>query len=187
MDKEARIRNRKTPRPAGAPAAIRPRSLFAVLLLAGPLLSGLAGCRELEVDEEEVARIFRELHRRIYEVYRLQDPGEIFDLLARSLEGPELEKQVFEYLKCLRVQANFRTKISILDVIYNDIRLADIDERGVRLYCKWVVIGKIRHPTHIHRKNNLNEAYYWLRLGDGGPRIVGYELITNQGLEVTTR
>ena len=112
------------------------------------------------MDEEEVARVFQELHRRIYDVYRLRDPGEIFDLLARSLEGPELEKQVFEYLKCLKVQANFRTEISILDVIYNDVRLSGIDEKGVRLYCKWVVIGKIRHPTHIHRKNNLNEAFY---------------------------
>ena len=50
-----------------------------------------------------------------------------------------------------------------------------------------MVIGKIRHPTHIHRKNNLNEAIYWMRLGPEGPRITGYDQITNQALEISTR
>ena len=63
----------------------------------------------------------------------------------------------------------------------------DFDGDIASIYCKWVVIGKIRHPTHIHRKANLNEAVYRVRMGDEGPRIIGYDLITNQALEGATR
>ncbi len=65
--------------------------------------------------------------------------------------------------------------------------MVDLKEDLATIFCKWVVIGKVRHPTHIHRKTNLNEALYRVRLGAEGLRIVGYDLITNQELEVTNR
>ena len=130
-----------------------------------------------------VEYIVEKIHRNIYEVYSLRDPARIFEVLSSSCAGEELEKQVYEYLKCLRVQAEFNTAITIVEVIYNDIRPMEIERDTVSVYCKWVVIGKIQHPTHIHRKINLNEAMYRVRQGEEGLRIIGYDLITNQALE----
>lgn len=168
-------------------AAAVPFTVLAAVLIACPLLNAVTGCRELELDEETVIKAFQEIHHRIYEVYRIEEPGAVFDLLSQSLEGTELEKQVLEYLKCRKVQDRFQTEITILDVIYTDVRFEGVEDGVVRLYCKWVVIGKIRHPTHIHRKNNLNEALYRMRYGPDGPRIIGYDQIANQGVEVTPR
>ena len=173
---------------------MNPRSTTNPLLrvtLAAAALSlfsgGVSGCIEPEPDKESLIAAFEKIHSNIYEVYGCSDPGKIFVLLSRSCEGEELEKQVYEYLKCLKVQDEFNTKISIADVIYNDLRVESIDGDTVTVYCKWIVIGKVRHPTHIHRKTNLNEALYRVRISEKGPRITGYDLITNQELEVTNR
>jgi hypothetical protein len=152
-------------------------------LLALNLGYALPGCTDEILDRESLLGTFKEIHRNIYGVYSLTDPVQIFRHLAASCDGEELEKQVFEYLKCLKVQARFNTQISIVDVIYNDVRLLEQKNQIAEVYCKWIVIGKIRHPTHIHRKTNLNEAIYRVRPDPKRPRIVGYDLITNQALE----
>lgn len=143
----------------------------------------LIGCDDLELE----VKAFEKIHRNIYEVYGLTEPDLIFDKLSSSLIGPELEKQIFEYMKCLKVQEAFNTKISIAEVIYNDVRVLGVEKGVVSVYCKWIVIGKVRHPTHIHRKTNLNEAVYHVSLTGGEPRIVGFDPLTNQELEVTNR
>ena len=165
-----------------------PGSVIPALLVSlAALLPALAGCRkEKKVDPGQVITAFKKIHRRIYDVYRLKDPKAVFALLSSCLAGPELEKQVYEYLKCLEVQEEFQTRISILDVIYTDVELQGVEGNEAVIYCKWVVVGKVYHPTHIHRRNNLNEALYRMRLdGRDGPRITGYEIITNQGLEMS--
>jgi len=150
-------------------------------------LSALLGCQEGEIDKKAVINAFEKIHRNIYEVYSTKDPHEVFDLLRISLAGEELETQVYEYLKCLKVQEEFNTAISIADVIYNDIRVTTAEKGMIKIYCKWIVIGKVRHPTHIHRKTNLNEAEYIIEIKKDGIKIIGYDLITNQELEVTNR
>ena len=88
----------------------------AVVVLALPLGGTASGCRGTKHDPEAILDAFEKMHSNIYQVYRLTDPGEVFDLLSESLEGEELEKQVFEYLKCLKVQAEFNTRISIAEI-----------------------------------------------------------------------
>jgi len=162
-------------------AAARAARFAALLLLAVAALS----CRAEPVDTESLVETFKDIHRNIYGIYTLRDGGDVYDVLAASCTGRELEREVFEYLKCLRVQEELDTYVSIVDVIYNDVRVLAADGRGAEVYCKWIVVGKVRHPTHIHRKVNLNEALYRVALLDEGLRITGYDLLTNQAVEVS--
>lgn len=161
--------------------------LFTAVLLAITLAGALSACSVEEIDRESLVESFKKIHRNIYEIYRLNDGGEVYDTLALSCAGRELENEVFNYLKCLRVQEELDTWISIVDVIYNDVRVVDGADGEAEVFCKWIVIGKVRHPTHIHRKVNLNEALYKVALLDEGLRITGYDLLTNQAVEVTNR
>jgi hypothetical protein len=151
------------------------------------LLFGTAGpgCSREDFDADSFLELFQKIHRNIYEIYRLQDASAVYDTLAQSCAGKELEREVFEYLKCLRVQEELDTFISIVDVLYVDTRVVKRSRGEVEVFCKWIVIGKVRHPTHIHRKKNLNEALYRVALSSDGPRITGYDLLTNQAVEVS--
>ncbi len=143
------------------------------------------GCTGESIDPDRLGKSFKEIHRRIYDIYQLKEGGAVYDVLAESCTGRELEREVFEYLKCLRVQKELDTYVSIVDVIYNDVRVRTFDSERAEIFCKWIVIGKVRHPTHIHRKVNLNEAIYQVALRGGAMRITGYDLLTNQAVEVT--
>ncbi len=149
--------------------------------------AALPSCRKDAFDETAFVETFKKIHRNIYTIYKLREGDAIYDTLERSCVGEELEREVYEYLKCLRVQDELRTFISIVDVIYNDVRVRSHADGEVEIYCKWIVIGKVRHPTHIHRKVNLNEAVYRVRTGGGEPRIIGYDLLANQAVEAVTR
>lgn len=143
------------------------------------------GCTGNTFDPDQLAESFETIHRRIYDIYKLREGGAVYDVLAESCTGKELEREVFEYLKCLRVQKELDTYVSIVDVIYNDVRVRTFDSESAEIFCKWIVIGKVRHPTHIHRKVNLNEAIYQVALRGGVMRITSYDLLTNQAVEVT--
>ena len=106
----------------------------AVVVLALPLGGTASGCRGVEHDPEAILDAFEKMHSSIYQVYRLTDPGEVFDLLSKSLEGEELEKQVYEYLKCLKVQTEFNTRISIAEVFYNDLVCAQRPRYAAHLW-----------------------------------------------------
>jgi len=169
-------------------AATAASTAMAVLLsLAGIFVSSPLSCGGAAFDEETLIKTFKEIHKNIYTIYKLREGEKIYDTLALSCSGAELEKQVFEYMKCLRIQDDLKTFITIVDVIYNDVRVLKQTGTEAEVYCKWFVIGKVRHPTHIHRKTNLNEALYYVSAGSEGPRIKGYDLLTNQAVEVTKR
>jgi|GEM_PF-3537921 len=163
----------------GSGAGIRLAAALLLIVFFG------AGCDGNSIDSGQLAQSFKEIHRRIYDIYKLEEGGAVYDVLAESCTGKELEREVFEYLKCLRVQKELDTFVSIVDVIYNDVRIRACSGDGAEIFCKWIVIGKVRHPTHIHRKVNLNEAIYQVAIRDGAMRITGYDLLTNQAVEVT--
>jgi len=147
----------------------------------------LTRCAGEAIEGGRLIESFKKIHRRIYDIYQLDDGSAVYDVLAESCTGRELEREVFEYLKCLRVQKELDTYVSIVDVIYNDVRIRSSGREGAEIFCKWIVIGKVRHPTHIHRKVNLNEAIYQVAIQGNGVRITGYDLLTNQAVEVTGR
>jgi len=171
-----------THRAAGKFAAAA--ALFLAVLAPVAALS----CREADIDGPALLAEFKRIHSNIYNIYGIKEGGEIYDTLAASCRGKELERQVLEYIKCLKVQKEMKTFITIKDVEYNDVRLEDVRDGEAEIFCKWIVIGLVRHPTHIHRKVNLNEAVYRVALGNGkGPRITGYDLLTTQAVEVMRR
>lgn len=168
--------------------ALEKTAAGALLLLACLAPAAGLSCREAGIDRKALLAEFKKIHRNIYNIYSLEEGGKIYDTLASSCRGRELERQVFEYFKCLRVQEEMQTFITIKAVEYNDVRVSRVTEDEAEIFCKWVVIGLVRHPTHIHRKVNLNEAVYRVALDRGdGLRITEYDLLTNQAVEVSRR
>ena len=164
-----------------APPVVMAMALVVPVLV---LMGLCAGCHQSNgIDAETLKPAFEKIHRNIYSIYKLHDGSAVYDRLAESCAGRELEREVFAYLKCLQVQQELKTFVTIVDVIYNDIRVLKCDQETAEIYCKWIVIGKVRHPTHIHRRVNLNEALYEVVLLGDKPKIVGYDLLTNQAVD----
>ena len=129
-------------------------------------------------DEAEAAAIFAPLHANIYRAFDYAAEGEIYDALARSVDGALLDTlydQVYRGLVMAehggavsRVQA-----VRPMEAEVESIGLLPPDDRpGFVVRARWQVDGIVRHWGHSHWRTNEHEARYTVAAGPDGWRIV---------------
>lgn len=135
------------------------RRLAALLLLA-------AGCQSSDDpggDATEASAQFRELHRRVYDVYELgTDRDAVHDLLSQIFAGKELTREYLEHWTTLsRMQAE-GTAIDVLAVDYEAVDIATSSDDRLVIEVDWSVGGIVSHQLHKHHRVNRYRAAYTL-------------------------
>ena len=122
--------------------------------------------------------IFTPLHRNIYRAFDYVEEGEIYDALARSVEGEllaALYTQVYRSL-IMHEEGGAVSRVSAVRSVDAKIEsvglLAELDSRpGFQVLAKWQVDGVVRHWNHAHYRTNEYEARYTVVQAQSGWRI----------------
>src|SRR5690606_23086328 len=116
---------------------------------------------------EQGIEIFRSLHKNIYRAFDYTRESDIYDTLARSVDGKALEKIYFDIWESLvlRDQGGAVSRIQsvdILDASVLDARPEEAPPDGEAFFvdCRWRVDGLVRHWGHTHRRTNEFRATY---------------------------
>lgn len=164
---------------------VRPRSRagrharLAAVLLGGSAVTwaGLAATlrqgRELRLDEAEALAIFRPLHENIYRAFDFTRDTEVFDALARSVDGPilsDLHEQIYRSL-VMQEEGGAVSRVRSLDMIEARV-LPDSPPDRVRIDATWTVDGIVYHWGHSHERRNEHHATFSL-----APRPQGWRII----------
>lgn len=127
---------------------------------------------------QQAAAIFTPLHRNIYRAFDYVEEGEIYDALARSVEGELLDNlynQVYRSL-IMHEEGGAVSRVSAVRTIDAAVEsvglLKDLDDRpGFQVLAKWQVDGVVRHWNHAHYRTNEYEARYTVVQSEHGWRI----------------
>ena len=173
----------------------RPRSKFCgpvVLLLIGAavaawplaqweLPSPLAAAPQL--DEEQAAAILAALHKNIYRAFDYRDEEQVYDALAKSVDGPLLRELYLEIRRGLVMQEQGGAVSRIREVeILEGEKLpprripANLDERAFVYHCRWTVAGTVEHWGHIHARTNEYRANLTVEPRDNAWKITALQL-----------
>jgi hypothetical protein len=182
------------------PPAAR-RGVRASLALASLALGGLcirawrleASPAPQRLTGDAVFAIFGPLHANIYRAFDYTRDTEIFDALARSVDGPLLDRVYDQVYRGLIMQeeggALSRVKrVELIDTSLLEPRPQDGADAAVYgVLARWRVEGIVYHWGHAHERTNEYAAAYRVALRPGGWRVVDLEPLEQRRIQTSAQ
>ena len=141
---------------------------------------------QLPKADDSVA-LFETLHRNIYRAFDYEDEGQIYDILARSVNEeilPDLYDDVHESLM-MKIEEQAISKVETVRNIESRVDLPENpDQPAYDVFATWEVIGTVKHYGHGHWRKNVSRARYTVEwIEDLGWRIAHCELIDQRRID----
>jgi hypothetical protein len=173
--------------------ALAPRGRRGILAAAA-VVTGLAGAGvlrdsglveidhpmgpELALTEQQAVAAFSPLHTNIYRAFDYNEEGDIYDALARSVDGPLLDELYNQIYRGLVMQLEDGAAVSrVQHVEPLETKLLEIGAAGGQasftLSHRWRVTGAVYHWGHSHTRTNEYLAEYTVAGTEAGWRIAG--------------
>ena len=145
-------------------------------------------------DDETAVLVFESLHRNMYRAFDYDGERAIYDTLAQSVAGRELERVYREVYGRLGMEeeGGAVSQVEEVDVLEagvvsnGELELGTSDDEvdgvgfdeGERytVRAKWRVTGRVLHWGHVHRRTNEYVGLAAVAPSGGAWRIVGREL-----------
>jgi hypothetical protein len=178
------------------------RGVHASLALASVVLGGL-GVRAWQLQlrpaappplaSDAVLAIFGPLHANIYRAFDYTRDTEIFDALARSVDGPLLDRVYDQVYRGLIMQeeggALSRVKrVEVIEASVQEPRAQDAPEaQAYGILARWRVEGVVYHWGHAHERINEYAAAYWIALRPSGWRVVELEPLEQRRIQTAAQ
>ena len=181
-----------------------PQALGTTVVL-GALAWGLSGWQVRSFDApwaptpkipaERAAQVFERLHKNIFRAFDYHSEDEIYDALAKSVDGDllrELYLQIIDSLK-IKEQGGAVSHIQEVRIVEGHLESkpdsAPTANRPQFNYrARWELVGTVEHWGHIHQRTNQYDATFVVQLIDDAWKITGMQILDeNQGPVVTTQ
>jgi len=179
---------RRGPSPATWPRKALAAAAFAssVCLLACWLFASPQPWRETAAgvpSDVEAGQIFQQLHRNIYAAFEAGGESELYDTLARGLEGRALDEVYGEIYEALMMRGRGYVRFDVRRVkpLSTEVLPATgISRPAFRVRYRWRVYGTVTHFGHTHARVNEYEALYLVEHNGRDWRITDTQLQRNQ-------
>ena len=129
-------------------------------------------------DADTARAIFEPLHRNIYRAFDYTEESDVYDALARCVEGDLLDRLYTEIYASLREEEAGGAVGSVQELRWVDVEPQDIEREespsGVAfgVNARWQVEGAVFHWGHAHWRVQELAARYRVRQTEAGWRIV---------------
>ena len=116
--------------------------------------------------KDQAEKIFALLHDNLYRAFDGSTEDKIYDLIAKSVEGPlarEIYGDIYESL-ILRSQGGVICRIERVEALDREVLLPASDAaKHFDVIWEWQVHGAVSHLGHTHRRMNQYKAKYRVR------------------------
>ncbi len=184
-------------------ARVRRRAWFAPLMgvvicaalawaLSGVLLVDIPGPEHADPPAAtEVEAAFLPLHANLYKAFDYTAESDVYDSLARSVEGPLLA-DLYTQVRASLVQAEQGGMLGIVTGLHpgelevleiSQAPLANTQVAQATLRHTWTVDGTVYHWGHSHTRQMLYEGEYTITALPRGWRITGNRIISQTRLD----
>ncbi len=144
------------------------------------------------VSPNEAQAIFASLHKNTYRAFDYRDESEIYDALAKSVDGRLLRALYLKMRRGLEMQEQGGAVSRVREVVIEEGSQppspveATHDARGFGFRCKWTVKGSVQHWGHLHSRTNQYVALFRVEPRDNAWKITKMEVLDEQRLKFET-
>ena len=147
---------------------------------------------QVELPAEAEARdIFLPLHANVYRAFDYTAESDIYDALARSVDGSMLDELYEQVYRGLIQQEQGGAVSRVQEVRPLDLEVVAIGELpddgrlGFLVDARWQVDGRVTHWGHSHDRTNEYRARYAVVQTDAGWRIGGSQILESLTVSAT--
>ena len=148
--------------------------------------------KPFEISADEAADVFQRLHANMFRAFDYVDESDVYQALAKSVEGNLLRDLYLQINQSLRVQEQGGAIAVIEEVNLVDQQLMpaeagfeDRDQSTIRFnyQADWTLRGTIEHWGHIHERTNKYRARFVVELLEGKDGKAGWKITDIQDQE----
>ncbi|MFC1765231.1 hypothetical protein ACFL6U_24560 [Planctomycetota bacterium] len=134
-----------------------------------------------QLNESEIKRVLQGLMLNTYRAFMLQEDEQIYDCLARSVDGEFLSEVFLQNCEILRLQdeESALTLITGLDIKSIDKMSRDKDDT-LNVRVQWDAYGKVHHWQHVHFRCNSYQADVILIPQDGYWKLTKVQVLNEE-------
>ena len=129
----------------------------------------------------------KKIHKNIYRSYLYTGEEDIYNTLALSFDGDELDKHFFIILKDIRELEASGYRNIIKYIKYEEINIEKTTRSYLRIRMKWQVLALVKHINHEHDRISIYEASYKLSFKNSKLKIIGTTIIHQKRIESEKR
>jgi hypothetical protein len=155
--------------------AARPAALAAAALVVAGGGWWLGG--QARLDDAATGEVVTGLLTNVYRAFDFRGESDVYDVLARSVDGDLLREVYLEMRRglVLASQGGASARVKDVELIELDARPAGDQEIAAR--ATWRVAAAVGHWGHMHERRNEYRADLRLRPVEGAWKIVGVEIL----------
>ncbi len=130
-------------------------------------------------DDAQAVGIFETLQKNVYRAFEKKTSGDVYDVLAYSVDGELLDEVYNEVHQSLilRDQGGAVARIRAVDILDAEVEhagvLADTQAAAFTVRSRWRVHGAVYHWGHVHARTNEYTAKFTVAQRAGSWKITG--------------
>jgi len=140
---------------------------------------------KVNIEDEQAELVFSQLHKNMFRAFDYHQEGDVYDALARSVDGDLLRELYLDVNRSLRVKeqggaaANVE-EVKLLDGIKTELSAVDSESTGFGYRCKWSLVGTIEHWGHVHQRTNQYDAQFEIKVRDRAWKITSMKVLDEE-------
>lgn len=128
-------------------------------------------------DAEAAQKIVVPLMRNVYRAFDHRVESEVYDVLARSVDGELLRKLYLETIQALTLEGREGTRVTIAEFQLSVDQVARNPKGdGFVADCNWMARGIVGHWGHSHPRVNIYNARITVTPNEGEWKLTGLEV-----------
>ena len=152
------------------------------MVLAALALAAFAGGRGADLSQERAHTVVASLLHNIYRAFDFRAEGQIYDVLARSVEGELLETLYLETRRSLELQSQGGARAKVKEVELVEIEAESAAGGAFTARATWHVGGSVGHWGHLHQRRNRYRAELRVLPKDGAWKLVRMKVLEEERL-----
>jgi hypothetical protein len=180
-------------RGAGLPRRLGGGALAAVCVAGGIVAMpfGTVGMQRLkivpaEMTDEQAAALTDQLLTNVYRSFDFRGERQVYDRLAKTVEGALLEQVYLDQRRSLRIARAGGAVARVKSVKVESATPTLVPGTAVdfTVRTRWIIVGSVGHWGHVHQRSNLYEADLTISTANGAWKITDFEVLGQERLSM---
>ncbi len=169
-------------------AAVRKRTPSRAVLAAAVFLSVMATAsaawvsREADLSSYATRDVVAGLLHNIYRAFDHRQEEQIYDVLARSVDGELLTRIYLETRRGLELANQGGARAKVKEIELTDFEARSVEGGGFAAVATWTVNGSVGHWGHIHQRRNKYRAELTVRPLQGTWKLTDIDILQEERL-----
>jgi hypothetical protein len=161
---------------------LRPGLTAALILSVLATATATWASREARLSSDATRDVVAGLLHNIYRAFDYRQEEQIYDVLARSVDGDLLTRIYLETRRGLELANQGGARAKVKEIELTELDAEPVEAGGIAAVATWTVNGSVGHWGHVHQRRNQYRAELTVRPLDGAWKLTEIEILQEERL-----